>query len=878
MGNSIRHSAAQRRSRTVGRQGSPPSGELARSPKGAALRCRERIQHAEILSRTRARPDRIVELVIPMRTFWNELRFGLRLVRKSPGASLLAMLALGLGIGANTAIFSIANGILLHPIPYANGDRLLALWEVAPHDPPDQGNSVSAPNYEAWKTQNKVFEDLTAYHYRQSNLSGLGTPAVALGAEVSVNFFKVLPAQTILGRGFLAGEDQPGHDREVLLSQGLWKRQYASNPAILGKTIQIDQTGYAVVGVMGADALQPQGADFWLPLALTPQQLNDRTTHFLHPIGLLKPTATLTQAAAELKGIAARIDQQYPGTNRGWGTFVQTLGEQEIGRGTSSYVFLLMGAVGFLLLIACANVANLQFARALGRNHELAIRNALGAGRSRILRQLLTESLVLGVGGAIVGTLFGWISIHLIKVYMPSDIAIFIGGWDRVRLDLPVLAYTLAIGIAAGILAGLAPAWHASRPDLNSTLKEGGRGAIGHSRRRLRSALVILQVALAMVLLVGATLMVRGFNAKLAPAQTYGPDQILTASLNLPQVPRYEQASARQAFFDQALTKLAAIPGIESAAEMSYLPYGNNFNEGAISIAGRPISDASQTRYAAVQSVSAYALGTLHIALLRGRGFTSSAGATAPGVALVSQPFADRYWPHQDALGQHIKLGRDDSPSPWLTIVGVVPDEAWAWGMSEPTPTVYVPLDQNPNRSGFFVLRESGPGDPDAFSAAARQAVATIDPTQPLGNTKSLAEVIHEAAIGIAYVSVMLTVVGVLALALAAIGLYGIMAFLVGERVHEIGIRRALGASQAAVLGLVVTRGAVLVAWGLVLGLPLAYFMARSLQSLIVGISAGDVPTYAGIVLLLGAMTGLACYLPARQATQVDPLVALREP
>lgn len=812
-----------------------------------------------------------------MRTFWNELRFGLRLLRKAPGAAAVSMLALGLGIGANTAIFSVANGILLHPLPYAHSERLLFLASVAPHDPPDAANPVSAPNYLDWKAQTTVFEAMTAFHFVQDNLSGAGAPVVALGAQVAANFFQVLPSRPILGRTFLPGEDQPGREREILLSQALWQHQYAANPAIVGQTIQLNQQAYTVVGVMGADAVEPQGASYWTPLAFTPQQANDHGSHYVRVIGELKPGATQAQAAAELNTITQRLDAQYPATDQGWGSYVETYGERIIGQGTANYVFLLLGAVGFLLLIACANVANLQFARALGRNHELAIRSALGAGRGRILRQLLTENLLLGLGGAVVGTGFAWVAIRLILAYMPADIARFIGGWDRVRLDGVTLGYTLAIGIAAGILAGIAPAWHAARPDLNATLKEGGRGAVGHSRRRLRSALVVAQVALAIVLLVGAALMVRGFQAKLAPAQAYDPKAVLTAAINL-NTPKYKDPNARRALYEQTLARLNAMPGVRGVGMMSLLPLGNNESESPISIEGHPIADASQVRYAAVQSITPNALALLHIPLLRGRSFTASDGNGAPAVALVSQFFAARYWPGQDALGQRIKLGRDDSASPWMTIVGVVPEIALNWGDNEPEPAVYTPLEQNPQNGGFFLLRQAGAGDVTALAAGARAAVAAADAAQPLGDIKSLAEVIHDSTIGLAYVSVMLTVVGILALVLAGIGLYGIMAFLVGERAHEIGVRRALGASNGAVLELIVRGGAVLLAWGFALGLPLAFFIARMLQSLIVGISAHNLATYAGISAVLLLMAALACLVPAQQALRVDPLVALREP
>jgi putative ABC transport system permease protein len=809
--------------------------------------------------------------------FLADLKHGLRLVRRAPGPSLIAMLALGLGIGANTAIFSVANGILLHPLPYAHSSRLLYLAEVAPHSPPDQANTVSAFNYAAWRKQSRSFTAIGTWSYAQYNLSGAGSPAMVQGARVSPNFFTLLPSRPMLGRVFLPREAQPGHDREVILGRALWQHEFGANPNIVGRTIELNQKAVTVVGVMGRDATMPQGAQMWLPLALTPQQLADRTSHFLHVIGKLKPGSTQTVAAAELSTIAQRIDAAYPTTNRGWGVYVESLSQRIIGDQTASYVYLLMGAVGFLLLIACANVANLQFARALARNHELSIRTALGARRGRLIRQLLTESLVLGLGGALVGLAFAEASIRLILAYMPADVAVFIGGWNRIGLDPAALLFTLAIAIGAGLLAGLAPAWHASRPDLNATLKEGGRGTIGHARRRLRAALVVAQIALALTLLVGAGLMVQGFDALTSVDRAYRPASTLTAAFNLPQTPHYAAASARANFYQQVMRRLSRLPGVKAAGTASLLPLGNNLNFNYFSIAGRPVPDASRARYAIPQDVSPNFFSLLHLPVLQGRGFSRSDGQGAPAVAIISQYMARRYWLGRSPLGKHIKWGRDNSQQPWLTIVGVVPDVQWSWGDNDPEPTLYRPVAQDPGYSAYFLLRGAGGGDVTALGPAARQAVASVDPDQPLYTVMSLAEFIHQSTIGIAYVSVMLTVAGALALILAAIGVYGVMAYLVSERVHEFGIRRALGASQGTIVGLVFRRGAMLLAWGLVLGLPLAYWLAHALQSLILGISPGNFETYAAIVLLLAVMAAAACYVPAMQASRVDPLVALRE-
>ncbi|HUX67213.1 MAG TPA: ABC transporter permease [Terriglobales bacterium] len=810
--------------------------------------------------------------------FWSDLKFGLRLVLKAPGASLIAMLALGLGIGANTAIFSVANGILLHPLPYAHLGRVLDLSEVPPHSPPTATNNVSGFNYEAWRQQAQAFAAMAAYRYDQFNLRGAGTPAMVTGARVSSQFFALLPAPPLRGRTFLPAENQPGHERVAILSRELWEHQFGARPDIVGQTVELNQEAYTVVGILGPEAVMPQTAELWLPLALTPAQRQDRSDHFLHVIGRLRAGVAPGAAAAELRTIVERTDAAYPATNRGWGIHVQPLAQRIIGNETASYVFLLMGAVGFLLLIACANVANLQFARALGRNHELALRTALGAGRGRLLRQLLTENILLGLGGAVVGTGFAAVSIRLILAYMPADVAQWIGGWSRIQLDSTALLFTLGIALLAGLAAGVAPAWHASRPDLNATLKEGGRGAIGHSRRRLRSALVVVQIALALILLVGAGLMVQGFAVLLNAGQNFQGASVLTAAADLPKIPQYAQPSARAAFWQQALAKLGALPGVAAAGTASFLPLGNNLSESGFSIEGRPIADASRKRYAVVQAISPNFFALLQIPLLSGRGFTASDGTDAPAVAIVSRRLAQRYFPGRDPIGEHVKVGGDAASSRWLTIVGVSADVTWAWGDTNPEYTLYRPAAQAAFSSAYFLLRGAGGGNVTALGGSARRAVAAVDAQQPLYQVMSLAESIHDASIGLAYVAVMLTVAGVLALVLAAIGVYGVMAFLVSERVHEFGIRRALGASQGAILGLVLRRGAGMLAWGFALGLPVAYLLARGLQSLILGISPGDLATYAAICLVLAAMAAIACLVPARHATRVDPLIALREP
>ncbi|HXR97540.1 MAG TPA: ABC transporter permease [Terriglobales bacterium] len=811
-----------------------------------------------------------------MKTFWTELSFGLRLIARAPGTSAIAIVALGLGIGANTAIFSVANGLLLHPLPYSNLDRVVSVLEVAPHRPPSQTNSVSNYNYLTWRQQAHSFSEMGAFSGDEMNLGGAGTPAMVQGFLVSTNFFKILPSTPIRGRTFLPEEGQPGHDREVILSQALWQQQFNGNPAIVGQTIQLDQMAYTVVGIMGKDAVYPQTAALWMPMAITPQAQDDRSNHTLRVVATLRPNATLAEASAEMNAIAARVDARYPDTNRDWRVAVQGLAQQTVGSETYQYVLMLLVAVGFVLLIACANVANLQFARAMGRSQELAIRTALGAGRWRLIRQLLTENLLLGLGGGIFGIGFAWYSIRLILAYMPADVAQFIGGWDKISLDGTALGFTFVVAIAAGLLSGLFPAFHASRPDLNSTLKDAGRGSTtGRGRQRLRGALVVVQVSLALILLVGAGLMALGFRSLLNASNGYDPGAVLTMQMNFPGTDFYKSSVNRGIFYDQAMQRLAAIPGVVAVASAASVPLGNNYSRTRFSIEGRPPAESS-AEPALLQFVSPGYFDLLHVPMVSGRDFSLSDGPSNQPVALVSRQFAAHYFPGENPIGQHIQRGSAPGNGAWLTIVGVVGDIQYDWSDRAPEPTIYFCTRQSPQQSTYFLLRGGG-GRVSNFGVSARQAVAGVNREQPLFNLKTLADVIHESTIGLAYVAVMMTVAGLLALALAAIGVYGVMSYLVSERIHEFGIRMAMGASQGRILTLVMRRGAALLALGLAVGLPLAYLMAHALQSLIFGISAGDFSTFAGVSLLLAIMAAIACYIPARAATRVDPLTALRE-
>jgi putative ABC transport system permease protein len=802
-----------------------------------------------------------------------DLRYGARILRKNPGFTLVAVLTLAIGIGANTAIFSMAQGFLLKPLSVPHLDRLVAIGELQAHDRNDTIR-VSPANYLDWVSQTQSFDHFSAFDWENVNLSGVGTPLTAQGIHVSTDFFEVLGVKPLLGRTFLPEEDTPGHDQEVILTRGLWERQFAGDQTVVGKTLRLDTRPYTVVGVMDQDCKFPQTVELWLPLALDPQARHNRNDRYLQVMAHLKTGVAREQAAAEMKTVAERISELHPQSNRDWSVQVIPLRDYAIFHGSAPFMFLLMGAVGFVLLIACANVANLLFARATGRSREIAVRAAVGATRWRIVRQLLSESLVLGLLGAGAGLLLAEWAIYFIQANMPPDLVRFVAGWDQIRLDGTVFVFGLAVAAVAGILAGLAPAFQSWRPDLNSVLKEGARTSSGsRSSHRLRSAFVVAQVSLALVLMVGAGLMVRGFRALLDTNRRFQPESLLTLRLTLPDSPSYKDPHRRAAFYDQTLKELAALQGVRAATLVTGFPFSGLMNDGPFSIAGQPPTDAGVQRFAVIKDISPNYFATMGAPLVEGRAFSDFDGPDSAPVALVSECLTKLYWPDKSAVGRSIKVGEQPS-EPWLTIVGVVGDIKYNWSASSPEPVIYRPYRQSPQHYVAFGLRAVG--DPDSLVSAVRLAVARVSSDQPIFNVETLDRVIHDNTLPIAYVAVMMAVAGALALLLASIGVYGVMAYSVAERTHEIGVRIVAGARPAEVMRLVLGRGSRLMLLGFAFGLPSAFGLARLEANLLAGISAEDFWTFSWVSALLGVVSLLACYIPARRAMRVDPIVALR--
>ncbi len=798
------------------------------------------------------------------------LRPTLRSLTRSPGFTAFVIFTLALGIGSNTAIFSVADAFIFKPLPYPAPDRLVMLHERAPGDT-TLASPVAPADFLDFQSRCSACEQIAAYEQVDFNLSDTGDPETVYSSVVTPDFFDTLGAKPFLGRKFAAGEDLPGNNQVVVLSYGLWQRRFAADPLIVGREIKLDGRAFSIIGVMGKSVRFPVASALWVPLTLSPREKTIRDYHSLRLLVRLKPGVSESEARAELETISARLARVYPQTNQGWGVIVQSLHRYVTGEFNRQYSLLLLGAVSFVLLIACANVMSLQFARISGRQKELAVRAALGASRWRIARQILAESLLLSLAGAFASLLFSDWSLALIVSNMPSDIVQYVAGWDDIHLDGRALAFTLAAAVFAGVLSGLIPALRTSA-GIDEALKEGVRGtSAGRGRLRSRSFLVVAQIAAAMVLLAGAGLMIKGSRSLIQVNQNLRPASILTLQMVLTDK-HYGRADQRASFYDRMLERLASLPGVEDAAVVSNPPYGSNVTRSQYSIEGQPVGNSSQRRSAQIQVISPNYLQTFGIDLPRGRGFLDSDGAGAPPVAIVSENFARRNWPGADALGHRVRL---DAGGPWLTVVGVAKDVRYDPWATEVAPTIYQPYRQAPLYYTYIAIRAKG--DPLALATPARHAIASIDIERPVWEIKTLDRVIAEKIIVLSYVAAMLAVLGFIAIALSAAGIYGLMSYAVTERTREIGIRLALGAARADVLGMLARRGMLLILAGLVSGLAISIPLARLLSSLIFGVSANDLTTFGGTAVLLAAVALLACYVPARRAMSVDPIVALRQ-
>jgi putative ABC transport system permease protein len=816
-----------------------------------------------------------------MDVFWRDLRFAVRSLLRSPAFSAIAALTLALGIGANTAIFSVVYSVLLRPLAYAEPERLISI-RAAYSATGAQDIPASQPEYHDYLQGVSALKDLAAVYPISINLTGLGDPQRIQASVVSDNYFRLLGVAPALGRDFTPDDDRGQIGYVVIISHDLWQKRFGGDPGVIGKTVRLDDDPMTIVGIMprGFRHVLESGTspmEVWAPIALDnpdPNFLNSRNARVYDLIGRLKPGRTVEDARAELALLGARLREQYPQVYpaaQGWHPVAQPLAEQVVGD-VRPALLVLLGAVGFVLLIGCANVANLLLARATVREREIAVRTALGSSRGRLVRQLLTESLVLAVLGGSLGLLLAaWGSSALGRL-----VALYLPRAGEIELSLPVLGFTAFLIIVTGVVFGLIPALHASRTDLQGVLKDSGRGSAGAPRTRLRAALVVAEVAVALMLLAGAGLMLRSFQRLMAVEYGFDPDRLLTLQVWLP-VPndrsqgRFQTHQQRRSFYERALAAVQAVPGVRDAALISRLPLRGS-NDARITIEGRPAGPHEPPVTAEGRLVSANYFLTMGIPVLSGDGLPDLADSVRDRRVLVNRTMAENYWPGADPVGRRLRFG---SEAPWLTVVGIVGDVRQIGLAQPPKEEVYSSYRVVSSNEMSMVVR-TAEDDPERLGAAVTAAIRSVDPEQPVFGVMSMDRVIENASAERRISMVLLLIFAGMALLLSAIGIYGVMAYTTTQRRHEIGIRLALGAGGSDVLRLVVGQGMRLVVIGLGAGLLGAWMLSRVLASQLFGISAQDPLTYVTVALLLGIVALAATWLPAQRATRVDPMISLR--
>jgi putative ABC transport system permease protein len=805
-----------------------------------------------------------------MRTLLQDLKFGCRALAKNPGFTAVAVLALALGVGANSAIFSVVNATLLNPLPFPEEGQLLRLGEgVRGQGSPERG-SFSYPDYKDVQAQAQTLAYVSAYLNSGTVLTGEGLEQERVyGGDVSPEYFDVLGVKPELGRVFTREEDRP-NSRVVVISHGLWQRRFGGRLDVIGRELRMRNAPVTVVGVMPKGFEYPFRADrqdFWEPLndRLLPER-EQRDSHSYYVIARMKPGVTAGQANAELDTISRRLEQQYPDSNAAVVAAGASMHE-ELTRDVRPALLILLGAVGLVLLIACANVANLLLARAAGRQKEMAIRTALGASRWRVVRQLLVESLLLALAGGAAGLLLALWGTDVLVAAGPADIP----RVSQAGLDARVLAFTLLVSVATGVVFGLAPALQASRPDLTGALKDGSRGSTeGLRRNRFRSALVVAEVAISLVLLIGAGLLMRSFVRLMRTDPGFDPARVV--ALDLPLGGRYNTPEKQDAFFAQLASRVRALPNVEAVGVVNNLPFGNSVDQLEFDIEGRPPFPPGAKPLAHYTIVSPGYFDALKIPMRSGRTFTDHDDARSPNVTLISESLARAVFAGENPVGRRIV---PDEGKPPLEVVGVVGDARRTSLASEPEPEFYVPFAQAAQRRMNLVVR-AGASDPAALTSSLRGAVAELDKDQLIWQTRTLDQLVSASVASRRFNMTLLGLFAAVAMALAALGLYGVMAYSVTRRTHEIGVRMALGARGSDVLRMVVWQGMKLAAGGVAAGLVAAFAVTRVLASLLYGVTTTDPLTYAGLALLLCAVALLASYIPARRATKVDPMEALR--
>lgn len=808
-----------------------------------------------------------------LETLIQDIRYSLRMLRKSPGFTTIVVLTLALGIGANTAIFSMVNALLLRPYRFHDLDSLVLLWEDRGIDEGPNLRSISPGDVTDLHASSQLFEDIATYEFSDFNLSSEGRVEVARGCRVSANFFSVLGVGPAHGRLFAKESEQPGADQAVILSNKLWQSRFAGDAQLLGKDIRLDGRNYNVAGIMPPDFEYPAAMELWVPLALSPAEKSDRSRLSLVALGRLKSGVTVSQTSAALSNFSRRLSELYPKTNTGRVLNFLPL-RKELYIYSLPLFGMLQAAAVFVLLLACANLANLLFARMIARQRELAVRSALGANRTRLARLLVSEMTLLALLGGAVAISASFSIVRVLRNSISPDWTKWIPGWDGIRVDSTVLFSTILLSLLLGLVFGLSTALHLRHINLNTVLKETGRSSAGPARGRLRNGLVSTQVAFALILLVCAGLTMQGFNRLANAYQGFQPSQVLKFEVSLPEN-TYTDNAKRANFFQTALRGVASLPGVSVAALTSNFPASNVDNEKVLfTIQGRPALQASEAPAADLQRISGDYFSTLKMPLIAGRFFSDADNASATRVAIISRTMANRFWPASDPLGQRFKLGTADSADPWMTVVGVVGDARQNWWNPATFPVIYQPYLQSSRRLYRFVLRTTS--DPTSYASAARAAISQVDPEIPITELKTLETEVQDSIAIVHIMGILMAVFGVVALLLSSLGVYGILAENVAQRTHEFGIRFALGANPRDVLRLVFRHALTVSGIGLGIGLPISFAVSRAMAAYVFGIVSVSVTVLASLAGLLLLVALVAAYFPARRALRVDPIAALR--
>ena len=807
-----------------------------------------------------------------MQSFLRDLRYAIRVMAGNRAFSAAAIIVLALGIGANSVIFSVVNAVLLSSLPYPDADRIVMVFESDRQRQTQE--AVSAANFLDWREQNQVFESIAAFREENMSLTGADRPERIPSVIATADLFSVLGVKPMLGRVFRTDEENLRSSRVAVISQGLWERRFGADPNIIGQKITVNGEPLMIIGVMPGSFRFPSETDLWIsPRYVVPEHIlrpsidmtTSRDSHYLNAIARLKPGITIRQAGAEMDTIANRLEKLYPGDNEGRGVSLTTIREDVVGK-IRPTLLVLFGAVGFVLLIACGNVANLLLARGASRQKEMAIRTALGASRFRLIRQLLTESALLAIGAGALGILLALWGINALVALIPADITPTKG----IQIDTVVFGFTLVLSLITGLVFGVVPAWQATRGELNESLKDGGRGSSGGLRRsRVRSVLIVSEIALSLVLLIGAGLMIKSFIRLVHVNPGFETGHIATMRLSLPAA-QYQTAPKRAMFFQQVITGLQGLSGIQSAGAISRLPLTSGNSSRGFNIEGHAESnDSVNIDYRVISPDYFRSMG---IRLVKGRDIDDHDNNPSSGVVIINETMARLFWPNETALGQRVRLEGDENP--WMEVVGIVADVKHFGLESQTKPEIYVPYFIDPWPFMTIVVRSSS--DLASLSAAIRDQVWSVDKDIPIPNIRTMDQLLSTSVARPRFNMLLLGVFAVIALVLSAVGVYGVMSYSVVQRTHEIGIRMALGAAKPDVLKLVVVQGLKLLLIGIGLGLLAALALTRVLTSMLFGVEPTDPATFAMISVLLACVALTACIVPARRATKVDPIVALR--